>query len=383
MTAAILSACVVALLLIGPAAAQDPVRVALAEGLPVVEVGTPGAVAVMDAISRRPLLEVPGGPVVHVAPGGGGMDLTWGGRGRDRRRLAVTAVRLESRLGELRVGPRTYAGALEVWLTGGGLLVVNELPLEDYVAGTVRAEVSERWPMETLRALAVVARTYVVFHQEKNPGRAYHLQASSQHQNFAGRVAEGSPAWEAVRSTAGQVLAWAGAVFPAFYHSDSGGTTESAQAVFSGDGIPPLPGVRDDYSARADSPNRTWSVSLPLAVVAQRLRQGGVDVGSVTGLSVLERSPSLRVARLAVEHSRGTAVLRGADFRRLVGYDVVKSTLFVPVVGRDGVVRLEGRGWGHGVGLSQFGAKGMAERGHVYTEILEHYYPGATLRSLR
>jgi stage II sporulation protein D len=379
-----MSAVVAALVLaLAPAVAtaQDLVRVALGEGLRVVDVGATGPVTVLDAISRRPVPEIAGAQRVQTIAGESGLELAWGPLGRERRRLQTTALRLEGRRGELlRVGARDYAGALEIWREGNGLTLVNELGLEDYVAGTVRAEVSERWPREALRALAVVARTYVVFHQERNPGKIYHLVASSQHQNFAGRVLDGSPAWDAARSTAGQVLTWAGTVFPAFYHSDSGGATEPARAVFSGDGIPPIPGVRDDYSTVAESPNATWSVTLPLAAVAQRLRQGGIDVGVLTGLSVVERSPSLRVARLAVEHSRGTSVLRGADFRRLVGYDVIKSTLFVPVLTREGDVKFEGRGWGHGVGLSQYGAKGMAERGRSHIEILEHYYPGASLR---
>jgi stage II sporulation protein D len=377
---ALVAACVLALAPAGGALAQDAVRVALGEGLRAVDVAAPRLVVVLDAITRRPVLEIAEAQALRVVAAGAGLDLAWGPRGRERRRLAATALRLEGRRGELlRVGTRDYPGALEVWRDPGGLTLVNELGLEEYVAGTVRAEVSERWPREALRALAVVARTYVVFHQERSPGKAYHLVASSQHQNFAGRVLEGSPAWDAAWSTAGQVLTWAGAVFPAFYHSDSGGATEPARAVFSGDGIPPIPGVRDDYSTAADSPNATWSITLSLPVIAQRLRQGGIEVGALTGLSVVERSPSLRVARLAVEHSRGTAVLRGADFRRLVGYDVIKSTLFVPVVTRDGVVRFEGRGWGHGVGLSQFGAKSMAERGRSHGEILAHYYPGARL----
>jgi stage II sporulation protein D len=289
-------------------------------------------------------------------------------------------VRLATRRGPLRVGTRDYGGLLEVWRTPEGLLLVNELPLEEYVAGTVRAEASEKWPPEALRAVAVVARTYAAFLQQRNAGKPFHLVASSQHQNYAGRVPDGSPAGEAARATAGQVLTWQGTVFPAFYHSDSGGFTEPPQTVFSGDGIPPLPGVRDEFSV--DSPNYSWAVTLPLAVIGERLRQGGVDVGDVRGLSVVERSPSLRVLRLAVEHSRGTATLKGTDFRRLVGYDVLKSTLFVPVV-QDGTVRFEGRGWGHGAGLSQFGAKGMADRGYVYPQILAHYYPGTSLATLR
>jgi stage II sporulation protein D len=175
------------------------------------------------------------------------------------------------------------------------------------------------------------------------------------------------------------VLTWQGAVFPTFYHSDSGGYTEPPQLVFSGD-VPPLPGVRDEFAV--DSPNYSWAVTLPLAAIGARLRQGGLDLGDVTGLTVVERSGSLRALRVAVEHSRGTATLKGTDFRRLVGYDVLKSTLFVPVV-QDGTVRFEGRGWGHGAGLSQFGAKGMADRGYTYREILAHYYPGTELRTLK
>jgi stage II sporulation protein D len=364
-----------------PVAAADPIRVAVGEGLRAVEVGTAELLTVLDAVSRRPLFGVPGGRIVRVEPAGAGVDLAWGEGPGDRRRLAMSVVRLEPRRGPLRVGVRDFPGALELWRNGDGLLLVNELPLEEYVAGTVRAEASEKWPLEALRALAVAARTYAVFHQQRNPGKAYHLLAGSAHQNFAGRVAEGSPAWDATRSTAGQVLTWEGSVFPTFYHSDSGGFTEPARAVFSGDGMPPIPGVRDEFTI--DSPNYTWSVALPLPVVAERLRQGGVEVGAITGLTVLERSPSLRVLRLVVEHSRGTTILRGVDFRRLVGYDALKSTLFVPVLSRDGVVRFEGRGWGHGVGLSQFGAKGMADRGYRYAQILEHYYPGASLGPLR
>jgi len=366
---------------VAPAAASEPMRVAVADGLAAVEVGVADFVTVLDAGARRPLFGLPGGRIVRVSPAGAGLEVTSGPPAAERRRLAMLGVRLVVRQGPLRIGPRDFVGAIEVWRNGDGLLVINELPLEQYVAGTVRAEASEKWPVEALRAVAVVARTYAIFHQQRNPAKLYHLVASSLHQNFAGRVLEGSPAGEAARETAGQVLTWQGNVFPAFYHSDSGGFTEPAHLVFSGDGIPPLPGVRDEFSL--DSPNYTWSVTLPLGVVAERLRQGGVEVGGVTGLTVLERSGSLRVVRVAVEHSRGTTALKGTDFRRLVGYDVLKSTLFVPVLARDGFVRFEGRGWGHGVGLSQFGAKGMAERGYIYTQILEYYYPGAVLVTLR
>lgn len=359
---------------VSSAAAEPTIRVSLGDGLRLVEVAAADLVTVSEPGSRRVLFALPGGQVVRVAPAPPGLEV-------GPRRLAVAAVRLETRRGPLRIGTRDYGGALEVWRSGDGLLLVNELGLEEYVAGTVRAEASEKWPAEALRAMAVVARTYAIFLQQRNVGRRYHVVAGNQDQNYAGRVADDSPALEAARATAGQVLTWDGRVFPTFYHSDSGGFTEPPHTVFSGEGIPPLPGVRDEFSL--DSPNYAWAVTLPLATVGERLRQGGLDVGEVTGLAVLERSPSFRVVSIAVEHTRGTTAIKGTEFRRMLGYDVLKSTLFVPVPGPDGAVRFEGRGWGHGVGLSQFGAKGMAERGYSYRQILEYYYPGTRLATLR
>jgi stage II sporulation protein D len=357
-----------------PARALEPVRLALADGLRHVEIGVADTVTVFDPAAGRALFSLPGPRILRIVPAGPGLDVVGG------RRVDLPRLRIEVRRGPLRIGARDHIGALEVWRQGEGLLLVNELPMEEYIGGTVRGEASERWPAEALRALAVVARTYAVFQQSRAAGKAYHLVAGNQDQNFAGWAVEGSPAREAARTTAGQVLTWQGRVFPSFYHSDSGGFTEAAQNVFSGDGVPPLEGVRDEFSM--ESPNYTWTLTLPLTVIGERLRRGGIEVGQVIRLTVLERSPSFRVARLAVEHSRGTATLRGADFRRLIGYDALKSTLFVPVA-QDGVVRFEGRGWGHGVGLSQFGAKGMADRGYAYPQILEHYYPGALLTTLR
>ena len=357
----------------GLAAALDPIRIALADGVSHVEIGAADNIAVHDPATGRALFTLPGPRIVRVVPSGSGLDVVGG------RRIDLRGVRIQARRGPLRVGARDYAGLLEVWRQGEGLTLVNELAMEEYVAGTVRAEASERWPVEALRAVAVVARSYAVFQQGRNAGKMFHVVAGNQDQNFAGWAPEGSPAREAVRATAGRVLTWQGRVFPTFYHSDSGGFTEAAQSIFPGEGVPPLEGVRDEFSM--ESPNYTWTMTLPLAVIGERLRRGGLEVGQVTGLTVLERSPSFRVARLAVEHSRGTATLRGADFRRLIGYDALKSTLFVPVA-EDGVVRFEGRGWGHGVGLSQFGAKGMADRGYTYPQILEHYYPGTLLVTL-
>ena len=143
--------------------------------------------------------------------------------------------------------------------------------------------------------------------------------------------------------------------------------------------MPALKAVRDDFSMAA--PHFYWSLDLRLADLSEILRRNGHDVGSVTAIEVAERTPSLRVATLTVRGRRGSARLRGNDLRRMVGYEIIRSTLFA--VALDGAVaRFSGRGYGHGVGMSQWGAKGMAAQGYTAEKILEYYYPGTTLGSL-
>lgn len=294
------------------------------------------------------------------------------------RRLQAARLRPEGRHG-LRVNGREYPGILEILRNGDGLAVVNELPLEEYLVGVLRAEASDKWPVEMLKAQAVVARTYAAYHRKLNAAKLFHLIASTAHQQYAGRAPASSPVWLAVKETEGEVLLWEGQLFPAFYHTESGGHTEDPRRVFEANNMPALKPVRDEFSGA--SPHYSWSLDLRLSELTVLLRKGGVAVGSVVRIEVLERGPSLRVVRLAVHGTRGSAVLSATDFRRLVGNDSLKSTFFAVAV--DGkYARFVGRGYGHGVGLSQWGAKAMAEQGYRYRQIVEFYYPGATFSSL-
>jgi stage II sporulation protein D len=280
--------------------------------------------------------------------------------------------------GFLRVNKREYPGALEILPHGDGLVVVNELPLEDYLAGAVKAEAGERMPLEMLKAQAIVARTYAAYHRQLNEGKLYHLVASTAHQQYVGRVPADSPVWAAVRETEGQVMLWHGALFPAFYHTDSGGYTEDPRAVFATANMPALRPVRVEFSS--DSPHHEWRLDLPLAELGALLVRQGITLGRIVALEVIERSTSLRVSSIAIRGLKGSITLRGNDLRRLVGYDTLKSTLFaVAVVGP--IARFAGRGYGHGVGLDQWRAKTMADLGYDARQILEYYYPGATLSS--
>jgi stage II sporulation protein D len=342
----------------------------IADGLRTVEVGG-GPMMVSDLTGRTVVDDSP--TWIRASLRNGGLELSGAGRRADSVRLAPGDA------GSLRLNGREYPGALEIVRAGDTLAVINELPLEEYLAGAVKAEAGDKMPLEMLKAQAVVARTYAAYHRRLNHEKAYHLVASTLHQQYVGRVEPDSVVWAAVRETTGQVLLWNGELFPAFYHTDSGGHTEDPRLVFAASNMPALKPVRVGFPS--GSPHQRWRLELSLADLSAALLRGGISVGRVMALDVLERSSSLRVVRIAVRGSAGTVTLRGNDLRRLVGYDILKSTLFaVSVAGP--VARFVGRGYGHGVGLDQWSAKTMADHGWNAQQIVLYYYPGAVLSML-
>jgi len=351
---------------VASAAGQDTIRVAVVDGARVAELRG-GDIEIVDL--------GPGASgawrasVVRAVVVNGAVEI-------DGRRAPAFRLRSE---GPIRLNGREYPAPLDIVRSGEGLAVVNEVPLEDYVVGVLRAEANEKWPLEMLRAQAVVARTYAAHHRNIAAGKPFHILASTAHQQYAGRVPAASPIWGAVGETAGQVLLWEGEVFPAFYHTESGGYTEDPRMVFAARNMPALKPVRCEFSA--GSPHFYWSLDLRLAELTDILRRNDVNVGGIAAIEISERTPSLRAAVVTVQGARSSARVRGNDLRRMIGYDTLKSTLFAVAV--DGEwARFSGRGYGHGVGMCQWGAKGMAEQGYTARKILEFFYPGTTLGSL-
>jgi stage II sporulation protein D len=350
------------------ALAADDIRVAIAEGVASVDVGG-GPMVVADLRGRLLTDQTP--TWLRLKSAGGGVDA----QGRRVGGVRLTAVDG----GTLRVGTREYPGALEIVPVGEGLAAVNELPLEEYIAGAVRAEAGDRMPLEMLKAQAIVARTYAAYHRQLNAAKPYHIVASKANQQYVGRVPADSLARTAARETEGQVLLWQGRLFPAFYHTDSGGHTEDPRAVFAASNMPALKPVRVEFPSA--SPWQHWQLDMPLSEMGALLLKAGISIGRVVSLEVLERSVSLRVSQIAIRGLSGSVVLRGNDLRRLLGYDTLKSTLFAVAV-VDHVARFAGRGYGHGVGLDQWSAKAMAELGYDAPQIVAYYYPGAVLARL-
>jgi len=353
---------------ISPAVAAPSMRVAIVEGTRTVEIGG-GPMIVADLTGQILDRETP--TWLRATQKSGAIEV----RGQSARGVRLSPVAGAS----LRVNKREYPGRIEIVPSADNLLVINELPLEEYLAGAVKAEAGDKMPLEMLKAQAIVARTYAAYHRQLNAGKPYHLVASTAHQQYVGRVAADSPVWAAVRETEGQVLLLHGVLFPAFYHTDSGGHTEDPRAVFGTANMPALKPVRVDFPSA--SPHHEWRLDVPLAELGSLLLKGGISIGRIVAIEVLERSSSLRVSYIAIRGLKGSATLRGNDLRRLIGYDTLKSTLFAVAV-TGSVARFVGRGYGHGVGLDQWRAKTMADLGYDARQILEYYYPGAVLSSL-
>ena len=272
------------------------------------------------------------------------------------------------------VNGKGYRGLLEISAAERGLLVVNELPLEEYLIGLINCEISSAWPMEAVKAQAVIARSYAVYQKQARRGAPYQLESSVMDQVYEGCDVEDSRAARGVQETAGEVLSWEGKVIQAFYHSNCAGHTESSERVW-GLSIPYLRGVPCQYCQA--NPVK-WEQVIPLKKVEAALRGAGYQVAGIRELKVQGRNDSGRVQDVAVYSGKGKLSVPSVAFRKALGYGVVKSTNFELRVSGDDCL-ISGVGSGHGVGLCQWGAKQRAADGFNYREILSYYYPGVTL----
>lgn len=361
--------CVVALVPGFPATAQTPalVRVGLLVAQDSVAIGADGPFDAADLDSGRRETIEGGRLAVHVGPGGVEVGTTsFGG-----------TVRLQPRAGFLSVGGRPYRGIIEIRRTAlGRLTIINELDLEAYLYGVVRSEMNPAWPPEALRAQAIAARSLAVYSTGRSGAEGYDVRATTESQVYGGVAAEDPRTSAAVDATRGVVLLYDGRVVFAPYHTDSGGATESSEFVWGGM-LPHLRGVADPHSREA--PNHEWTLRLDLPTIEARASRTGRPLPGLQRLDVAATSPSGRVAMLRAHTTSGTVDIRGTDFRSLIGSSTLRSTLFVIRQAGDGGLQFSGRGFGHGVGMSQWGARSLALAGRGHAEILRYYYTGVTV----
>ncbi|MDQ4124539.1 MAG: SpoIID/LytB domain-containing protein [Actinomycetota bacterium] len=322
----------------------------------------------------------------------------------------VGPVRLVPRGGPIQVaGLHGYFGQVVISPATDGLLVTNRLPLERYLLGL--QEVPPSWPEEALRAQAVAARTYALWTLSRPRAGAaatygFDICATVECQVFSGsdvvEIPDGQRWAKAVRDTAGEAVLYDGRPILARYHSTSGGVTLDNPQAFPGEpDYPYLQGVPS--RTEQGSPLYRWEVRFPLDHLQAMLSNGGlwtrahgmlrraVSVRSSSGfhypdIVLTGTRKNLRVDAESlrdVVRTQGPALYPGVyPSRWFTTSGRLPETLpanRIDVVTRKGVAVVTGRGWGHGTGMSQWGAHGLAEAGASYRDILAHYYTGTAV----
>lgn len=261
------------------------------------------------------------------------------------------------------------------------LLVINHLALEDYLRGVLSKEAPDYWPPEALKAIAIAARTYAVYQRYTKEEGSFDVSGDVMSQDYGGKTSEKIGTTRAVKATAGWILLYKGKPFPTFYHSTCGGMTEPARVMGSFD-LEPLRG-QIVCNFCSGSPFYRWQRRLTKADVAWALRKSSHgSVGTVYDVRVAKRTAAGRVEQIAILGGQRTVRLTGYEFRALFGFDSIRSPAFAVTPIDEGFL-IAGRGWGHGVGMCQWGVAELARRGLSATEILAFYYPGAELAPMR
>lgn len=330
------------------------------------------------------------------------------------------------------INKRRYRGDISIHHTvdKSGMTVVNTLPLEQYLYGVIKNEISPEWPMEAVKAQAVAARTYALTNYNKHKADGFDLCSTTDCQVYGGQESEAPRALAAVDATSGLVITYNDKLITAYFHSSSGGYTENSENVWSS----AQPYLRAVADFDQNCPYFKWEKQLTIAELNQLITKAGYTIGNLQAIELSplatpplissDRGVSGRVKSIQMLGTNGSVQVSGTKLRSILE---LKSTLFditmvgsghknfaMPVYAGNGknieqskinyaltskesynlrpvssepndLVVITGFGWGHGLGLSQWGAKAMAEKGpagntEYFKEILKHYYQGVEIK---
>ncbi|MBC6422910.1 MAG: SpoIID/LytB domain-containing protein [Hormoscilla sp. SP5CHS1] len=280
------------------------------------------------------------------------------------------------------IGDRWYRGRVLLVPSQSGLTAVNYVDIEHYLYSVLGGEMPPSWPLEALKAQAVAARSYALYQREKTANKIYDLGDTTAWQVYQGVEDEYISTQQAVNATAGQVLIHDGKIIEAVFHSSSGGHTENVEDIWTAS-LPYLRAVPDfDQNAPVFEWKKTFSGDILSSLIS--------SVGNILSLTPERTTPHGRITTMKVIGDKGEKVVTGKELRKLLS---LKSTLFtISPLGESadfsGTVdensppssfQVVGRGFGHGLGLSQYGANALARRGYNYQQILLHYYTKTSL----
>ena len=348
-------------LLILPSQAID-LRVAIKKNVNNVKVGSSTTAVVKDATGRK---------IGELKPMAG-LSAKVGGNKVVLDRLKAREIIIEpTDDGYVWIGDRWYRGRTHLVRQDNNLTAINQVDLEQYLYSVVGAEAFASWPIEALKAQAVAARSYALYKRKTESNNLYDLDTTIGTQVYKGLDTEYLTTHQAVNSTAGQIMTYENRVILAAFHSSSGGHTENVEDIW----VSPLPYLRGVVDYDQESPVFEWTKSISMSQVKSLI--GGV--GRIKAMIPQKTTPQGRVVMMKVVGARGSTQVSGKKLRKVLD---LRSTLFrVRVNGNS--IQVSGRGFGHGLGLSQWGAYHLAKKGVTYNQILAHYYQNAVLSQIK
>lgn len=344
--------------LVAPAQAAVQLRVAVEQGVSQIKVGSSTPAVVRDYSTGRKLGQIAAMNAFYAQPSTAGVAV---------EQLESAAMWIEpTGDGYVYIGDRWYRGKTLVLPTAKKLTAVNYVDLEQYLYSVLGAEMNGSWPQEALKAQAVAARTYAIYKRKNEGNGIYDVVDTQASQVYKGIVSESPGTYAAVNATDGQILTYKNQVILSVFHACSGGHTANVEDVWS-ESLPYLRGVQDfDQNVSGCQWIKTFS--------PEELNRRISGVGSLMSLSPI-LTPYGSIKTIKFVGDRGVRELKGEAVRNVLG---LKSTRFTVTEDPLGL-RFDGRGWGHGLGMSQWGAYTLAKQGISYQQILGHYYRSTKL----
>ena len=270
------------------------------------------------------------------------------------------------------VGGKRFSGTIKVTSLENGIYAVNVLGVEEYLSSVVGSEMPYQWPLEAVKAQAIASRTYAL---KKKNNHLYDIDSTNNDQVYNGLESATDNTRKAVKKTRSMVILYNKKLINAFFHSSSGGMTENSEDVWDvwDNELPYLVSVKDFDK---NNPKRNWKKIF----LETELEELFPKIGGVKQIKILELSGSGRIKKVEIFGNYGSKLMKGTELRRQLD---LKSTLFrfkFVKSNNKTVLLIKGMGSGHGVGMSQWGARFMAKAGYKANEILEYFYTGVEIK---
>jgi len=357
------------------------IRVAILRDVPNVTVSVNGPFKIVEVPSERVVQSGSYLPATRISPSGSGFKIDSKTAGKRILRIiaaesgGVTLKEVQYRTE--RAKQISYRGEIELRSKGAKMDVLNVVDLETYLAGVLGSEAPLHWPDAALRAQAIASRSYALYQIKTRKMYDYDVKATIGDQKYLGMKAELPRSRRLCDDTRGIVLFFDNHLFPTYFHSTCGGHTEQVDYLLESRSIQPLTGVACPYCQESKYA-KEWSVRLTADEIRAKLRKKGVRVGTVYAIEPYDTGAGGRHKMLKIRHSDGTTDMRAYRFRLAMVSMKLRNTNF-RVTKLGNVFEFRGTGYGHGIGMCQFGAMGQAKLGRSAVDILEYYYPGAEL----